>query len=851
MLYREQHYADNDIFPRDLDDVETRGRSTPRWTPNSGRRDTRFRSFPSTSTWSSELSTNVNSQRPKARAVLRRFWDFILQNDHIVPEDFIPNYRWLPILSAVTIPFSILLQIPGCTEHWYVRTLDNETVQSRPNPPILLAANVFAMMVALIANLCLIVRFLEKRVKQMTIIAICLLGLHDVVNAVTVTIFGVEHRFDDGFTYGQPFWLVVASTVVSLFTTVTLIWDLWATPEFSKSGTGLTQKQRSLVVIVIILLCWITLGGLVNSVLLHLTYINGLYFTVVSIETIGFGDIHPDSTSSRIFIIIYTSIGILNIGLAISTARETIIESFELSYRRRVSEVAAKRAEYKKLKETQRIRKHAIERMLNNAGLPAYVTDPLRPTKLRLNEEALSPAQLSAAKNGTRTPGPTFERTRTFSLESSATDLYPNAQFSEENYKNFKMGIVREERREFAAKPRSRSEVFKDFQKRDAVNLHTDDAAGGLEHEASRPTLIDGRRDTRFKSFPSTSTWSSELSTNVSSQLPKARAVLRRFLGAGLPAYVIDPLRPTKLRLNEEALSPAQLSAAENEALHIANRRTNRNWFSGDGTRTPGPMFERTFSLESGAVDLYPNGQFSEENYKKFKVGIVREERREFAAKLTVACSIFLAFWLIGAGIFSQTEKWDYGIALYFCFVAFSAIGYGDFSPATPAGRSVFVVWALLGVGALTILISVLLEACSSRYKNALSRGSFARAVKNFRSRRATSSSPHFSPSRMAPRSYSRDVSPDDQYTAEQARRDLEGLPNELLNHAKGFHEHIYYFLSSMNSSEPPPPTLEKMLHEIADSEHMDEGLKLEILGDDGARKANPTFVPFTILLIT
>lgn len=89
------------------------------------------------------------------------------------------------------------------------------------------------MVAALVANVCLIVRFLEKRVKEMTIVALCLLSVHglftslhaqdqrhivisyitDLVNAVTVIVFGVEHRFSDGFTYGQPFWLVVASSV--------------------------------------------------------------------------------------------------------------------------------------------------------------------------------------------------------------------------------------------------------------------------------------------------------------------------------------------------------------------------------------------------------------------------------------------------------------------------------------------------------------------------------------------------------------------------------------------------------------------------------------------------------------
>jgi len=39
-------------------------------------------------------------------------------------------------------------------------------------------------------------------------------------------------------------------------------------------------------------------------------------------------------------------------------------------------------------------------------------------------------------------------------------------------------------------------------------------------------------------------------------------------------------------------------------------------------------------------------------------------------------------------------------------FVAFTTIGYGDYHPDTPAGRSIFVVWAIMGVGTMTILIS-------------------------------------------------------------------------------------------------------------------------------------------------
>jgi potassium channel subfamily K, other eukaryote len=58
----------------------------------------------------------------------------------------------------------------------------------------------------------------------------------DLINIVAVAVFRVQHRFDDGFTYGQSFWMTVCSTIASSFTNATLIWDLYRTPDFNKSG---------------------------------------------------------------------------------------------------------------------------------------------------------------------------------------------------------------------------------------------------------------------------------------------------------------------------------------------------------------------------------------------------------------------------------------------------------------------------------------------------------------------------------------------------------------------------------------------------------------------------------------
>jgi potassium channel subfamily K len=64
-------------------------------------------------------------------------------------------------------------------------------------------------------------------------------SMTDLINIATVTIFGVVHRFNDGFTYGQPFWMTVCSTAASTITNATLIWDLYRTPDFNKSGMNI------------------------------------------------------------------------------------------------------------------------------------------------------------------------------------------------------------------------------------------------------------------------------------------------------------------------------------------------------------------------------------------------------------------------------------------------------------------------------------------------------------------------------------------------------------------------------------------------------------------------------------
>jgi Ion channel len=220
-------------------------------------------------------------------------------------------------------------------------------------------------------------RFLERRIGSATVAAICLLLIHDTINISTLSstwpariltrpslvalvIFGVIHAVSDGFTYSQAYYVTLASTVASLVVTTTLMIDYFRTSNFTKSGSGLTRKQRSLVIIVMVLLSYLGFGALIYCFMMEIHFLDALYFVVCSTLTIGFGDITPSNTGSQIFSIIYNTFGILNTGLAIAIARETVVEAFQQSYRNRRHALAARRKQHRHIHAKHHASKHGL-----------------------------------------------------------------------------------------------------------------------------------------------------------------------------------------------------------------------------------------------------------------------------------------------------------------------------------------------------------------------------------------------------------------------------------------------------------------------------------------------------------
>ncbi|KAI9568053.1 hypothetical protein HD554DRAFT_813349 [Boletus coccyginus] len=633
-----------------------------------------------------DLGNQPNASPSSSGPILSRILSSIFPSpsDEEEIQAYIPHYRVLPILSGITIAFCILLDIPGLTEDWYIRTDGPAVVAEKPNPPLLDAGIALSILCAVLASVCLVVRFLEKRVKTMTILCILFLSIHgkltisfltsfslplcsDTINIVALATFGA---MENDYTFSQAFWMTLCSTIVSMFTNVTLIIDLVQTSDFKRSGSGLTRRQRSLVIIIIGLFCYLALGALANSFLLELTFVDGLYFTVVTVETIGFGDIVPTSSSSRVFVCFYSTLGVISFAFVVGYVRETVLEGLDFSYRRRLLAIQeTRRAAHHRRRAENRWR-HAIIWRLHERHLPVWIPK-------NTNDRRFLWSSLASC----------FLRTG-WGIRSTAVKSILQGHHGHGMQLNL------------WALPQSQLE------------------AAALEAGVPLDTLLPADFYDTYNQDVRHHTHSIHHHT-----LPSWLVVH--------PVYhpdehVAEPLTHRRLGAMAGIVTRLGLAVYESSGNPLPNRYGVQDTSAATG--------QDVSRRSPGSFQSFPED-------RDYRTDVADAEKAAYYTRSTLNWGWFLIFWMGGAAIFTATEGWTYGLSIYFCFISFATIGYGDLSPTTPAGRSFFVVWALVGVATMTIFISVVSKAYTSRYKGILGSDSFNRVVRQYRKRNRTKSS--------------------------------------------------------------------------------------------------------------
>lgn len=458
-----------------------------------------------------------------------------------------------------------------------------------------------------------------------------------------------------------------------------------------------------------ILFCYICFGALVNSLLQKLSFIDGLYFTVVSIETIGFGDITPKTTGARVFICIYSAVGFLNLGVAIVMCREAVLEAMEVEYKKRAQRIKERWKEARQRRHIEHRWRHAIEWRLKEMGMPLWVRDEnWHGHRAGGGGRSVKPVNMRKQDGSAGYTDPKTGRTHSMHVPTGMRLNLNPLTLAQLEASAAQAGAPLDSLLPSGFRPAAEETAIHDAD----ANQHST-ASAWLHHPLA----------SHFEhAFHPT-----QARTLTDARLGGMAALLTRFAVAVIHIHATEPDQSVN-----EGGSSGQSAEPASQAIVLeeASKKLQVDPPSVAGVNRDLPHFD------SVSTPAHPSDNLDIQMMQDL-------DTMTFYTKLSIALGLFFVFWTVGdhltlfrrfwlitrcqvgSAIFMATEGWSYGMAMYFCrtavtaffqfffakhllsgFVAFTTIGYGDFYPATPAGRSIFVVWAILGVGTMTILIS-------------------------------------------------------------------------------------------------------------------------------------------------
>ncbi|GAO51244.1 hypothetical protein G7K_5352-t1 [Saitoella complicata NRRL Y-17804] len=239
-----------------------------------------------------------------------------------------------PVVGMLLGPMSILLAIPSLTQRWRARLINGDEV-FQPDPGINIVLSSISLFFDVMGNACLLVRFIRGRVSTKIwgmMIKVCLICWSSkiIINIINYIIFSVRHPEVPGeIIYLQGYWVGICSCIVSFITVIFLILNqifYWKTREEDSEDDRARMGIRAqmFMIQVTTFFIWMGFTALIFSKLEHWELTQGIYFMVVSVTTVGFGDVTPETTAGRIILFPLVLLGIALEGLIISSVNSIV-----------------------------------------------------------------------------------------------------------------------------------------------------------------------------------------------------------------------------------------------------------------------------------------------------------------------------------------------------------------------------------------------------------------------------------------------------------------------------------------------------------------------------------------------
>ncbi|KAK0665123.1 hypothetical protein QBC41DRAFT_359068 [Cercophora samala] len=252
--------------------------------------------------------------------------------------DNLPQKWWfastaIPLIAATIGPFSNVLSIVSLVSPWRLTLPDNGMASSDnhgsddaawgiPDPKWEIIPNIFSIIFGFLGHLFLLLNF-TRRVRYIVALPLSIVFwlLSALILIVVETVMAIyAPPVAPGEAYSQGFWhSVMASLMYVLSSAMLMVNMVGYFKGHYPQNFELDDDQRTLILQTMSFFFWLAGGAGVFCALEGFTYADSLYFSQVTILTVGFGDFAPKSDSGRGFLFAFQIIGVIFLGLVISS----------------------------------------------------------------------------------------------------------------------------------------------------------------------------------------------------------------------------------------------------------------------------------------------------------------------------------------------------------------------------------------------------------------------------------------------------------------------------------------------------------------------------------------------------
>jgi potassium channel subfamily K, other eukaryote len=201
--------------------------------------------------------------------------------------------------------------------------------------------NAVQLVIAVVSNLFLLMN-MTRRVRFAIAQPITIVGWYIsafALIALTATAGGPLVPGDQPFVWSQAFWYGIYSAILyMLCATLMLSTFVGAIGGWYDKDFYLTASQRTLMLQTIMFLGYLLLGALVFSKIEGWAYLDAVYWSDVTLFTVGFGDFSAVTNLGRALLFPYALVGVISLGLVIGSIRSLVLERGKLKLDARMVE---------------------------------------------------------------------------------------------------------------------------------------------------------------------------------------------------------------------------------------------------------------------------------------------------------------------------------------------------------------------------------------------------------------------------------------------------------------------------------------------------------------------------------